>query len=63
MTISITKANSKFYKLRSYDEAIHDLIYSRPCREAIKEELQHLNNYQIWQYKKFSSRKKIIGLK
>lgn len=61
--MSVTITNIKIYKLGLFNDAINNLISNWYRKEAIKKELQNLENYQIWKYKKLPSGKKAISLK
>lgn len=57
----MTKINRKIHGPRSFNEAINNPIHGWHCRKAIKEELQNLENHQIWEDKELPPRKKAIG--
>lgn len=61
--MSITKTCSKIYELKSYDEAVNNLIHSQRWRETIENKLQNLENHQTWKYNILLSGQKTIGLK
>lgn len=63
VAISITESSSKIYEPTSYDEAVNDPIHGRRWREAIKEELQNLEDYQTWEYDEIPPGRKTIGSK
>lgn len=63
ITMSIIKSWSKNYKPLLYDEAVNNPICNCKWREAIKKELQNLEDYQIWKYNKLSLGQKAIRLK
>lgn len=59
----MTEANSKIHKMRTYNEAVNNLIYGRYWRKAIKKELQNLENHQIQEYEDFPPGKKAVSSK
>lgn len=63
VTMSITKSSSKIYESSLYNKAVNDLIHGDRQREAIKEELQNLENHWTLEYNEFPYRWKAIGLK
>lgn len=63
VAMSITEATSKIDEPTSYDEAVNDAIHGRRWREAIKDELQNLENHQTWEYDELPPGRKAIGSK
>ena len=63
MLILLAKTSNKIYKSQSYNKAINNPIYERRWCETIKDELQNLENNQIWEYNKLSLKQKTISLK
>ena len=61
--MSITECSSKIREPTSYNEAINDAIHGRKWKEAIEEELQNLENHQIWEYDELPPGQKAIGSK
>lgn len=45
--ISISELSSKIYKLKSYNETVHNLIYGCQWGEVIENELQDIENHQM----------------
>ena len=61
--MSITECSSKIRKPTSYNKAINDAIHSWKWREAIEEELQNLENHQMWEYDELPPGRKTIESK
>lgn len=59
----IIKTNSKMRELKTYDEAINNLVHKNKWQKAIDEEFWNLNSHQTWSYTTLPSRWKIIGYK
>lgn len=59
----MTKANSKIYKPKLYNEAISNPIHGYYQKKAIKKELQNLESHLTQEYKKLPLKKKLIELK
>lgn len=49
---SLTETNSMVQEVKTYKEAINNLIYENKWYKRINKELQNLNSYRIWCYKK-----------
>lgn len=61
--MSITESNSKIHKPGLYDKAVNDPIHGRRWQEAIKDELQNLENHHTWEYEELPLGRKAIGSK
>lgn len=61
--MSATEISSKVYEPKTYDKAINDPIYGRRWKEAIKDEIQNLENHHTWEYDNLPPGKKVVRSK
>lgn len=61
--MSATETSSKIYKPATYKEAISDPVHLRRWKEAIKEEIQNLEDYHTWEYDHLPPGRKAVGSK
>lgn len=60
--MSVIKTSSKVYKPTTYKQMISNLVYTRQWKEAIEEEIQNLENHQMWEYNYLLSNRKAVRL-
>ena len=61
--MSISKASSKFRELKTYKDAISDLIYGRQWKDAVEEELHNLESHHTWEFEELLQGPKAVGSK
>lgn len=59
--MSVTEVRSKIYEPKIYKEAMSDPLHSRQWKEAIEEEIQNLENHNIWEYDDLPAKRQAIG--